>query len=305
MVLNEWIGLFGGAILLGAVHGIEPGHGWPVAASYALDKSNKWLHGFAASFLLGFGHLVSSIAMVAVFFYAKSYFNLTQINEPYVLIENFNVAGIEMLTVGGPVSLVAGALLIGLGLREYYGGGHSHDHSGDGHSHDDHDHGHSHDDHDHGEEAHLPMDMATLEGTHSNDDHNHNHGHDDHRDDGILARIKRSIPFLGGGHSHDHGDLDEAADRGLLGIAWFAFVLGFAHEEEFEIIALCAGSDYCLELMSAYAVTVIVGIVGLTLMLVAGYHSYEEKVKQYTPYLPVFSAAVLILMGFGFITGLF
>lgn len=93
-----------------------------------------------------------------------------------------------------------------------------------------------------------------------------------------------------------HDDPDEAAVRGLFGIVWFAFVLGFGHEEEFEIIALCAGSNYCLELMSVYAITVIIGIVGMTLLLIAGYQSYEEKVKQYTPYLPVFPAIVLIIM---------
>jgi hypothetical protein len=115
--------------------------------------------------------------------------------------------------------------------------------------------------------------------------------------------LKGFIPFVGG-HSRSHDAPEEAADRVLLGIAWFAFVLGFAHEEEFEIIALCAGSNHCLELMSAYALTVIVGIVGLTMLLIAGYQHSEEKVEQYTPYLPAFSAAVLI-MGFGFITGVF
>ena len=73
MLHGDAFGLLIGAVLLGAVHGIEPGHGWPVAASYALDQRNKWLSGFAASLLLGTGHLVSSIAMVAVFFYAKAY----------------------------------------------------------------------------------------------------------------------------------------------------------------------------------------------------------------------------------------
>ncbi|MFB6220500.1 MAG: hypothetical protein ABEH90_03590, partial [Halolamina sp.] len=135
-------------------------------------------------------------------------------------------------------------------------------------------------------------------------DGGHDHGEHAHRDGGRWARLKSVLPFAGG-HSHDHGDLDDAADRGLFGIAWFAFLLGFAHEEEFEIIALCAGSRYCLELMSAYALTVIVGIVGLTMLLVAGYHRYEERVERYTPYLPAFSAAVLVVMGLGFITGLF
>jgi len=80
MLHSEALGLFVGAIALGAVHGIEPGHGWPIAASYALDQTNKWIYGFAASLIIGVGHLISSIAMVGVFFSAKYYFNLTQIN---------------------------------------------------------------------------------------------------------------------------------------------------------------------------------------------------------------------------------
>ena len=258
MLHGEALGLLLGAVALGAVHGIEPGHGWPVAASYALDQTNKWVYGFAASFILGLGHLVSSIAMVAVFFYAKSYFDLTQVNEPIHLVWN--------VSLGGPISVVAGVLLIALGIRKYRHG-HSHGTHGAGHE------------HSHG--------------------HGHSHGHDD---GGFVSRLKGFVPFIGG-HSHSHDDLDDAADRGLFGIAWFAFLLGFAHEEEFEIIALCAGSDYCLELMSAYAITVIVGIVGLTMLLIAGYQNYEDRVEKYTPYLPAFSAAVLVVMGVGFIIG--
>jgi hypothetical protein len=287
MIERELFGLLAGAIALGAVHGMEPGHGWPVAASYALDQSNKWVSGIAASTILGLGHLVSSIAMVAVFFYAKSYFSLTQVNEPLI------VGGLQ---VGGPVSIVAGTLLVALGIREYVSG-HSHgvetadrsedhpqdgdhthdhgqDHTADGHEHDDHGHGHAHDGHDH---AHAT---------------------------GVRARLTQVVPFVGG-HSHDHGSLSEAADRGLVSIAWAAFLLGFAHEEEFEIIALCAGSNYCLELMSAYALTVVVGIVGLTALLLAGYERHESTVERFTPYLPAFSAAVLIVMGLGFVGGLF
>ena len=278
MLHSEALGLFVGAIALGAVHGIEPGHGWPIAASYALDQTNKWIYGFAASLIIGVGHLISSIAMVGVFFYAKDYFNLTQVNEPMTIL-----GGIQ---IGGPVSLVAGVLLIALGIREYFHG-HSHGSQGDdGHS-DHHSHDHHHDLDEHSSHSHDPD---------RSDSHDHTTG--------LITRLKGFIPFVGG-HSRSHDAPEEAADRGLLGIAWFAFVLGFAHEEEFEIIALCAGSNHCLELMSAYALTVIVGIVGLTMLLIAGYQHSEEKVEQYTPYLPAFSAAVLIIMGFGFITGVF
>ncbi len=265
MFHTESIGLLVGTIALGLFHGFEPGHGWPVAASYALDHANKWFYGLAASFILGVGHLISSIAMVAVFFYAKSYFSLTQLNQPIMFF------GVRL---GGPVSLVAGVLLIVLGIREYR---HGHPHSHNEHTHDS--HGHT--------------------DTHYDRAHEHNHTHE-----GILTRLKGFIPFVGG-HSHDHRGMGGATERGLWGIAWFAFVLGFAHEEEFEIIALCAGSNHCLELMVVYAFAVIVGIVGLTLLLIAGYERYEERTERYTEYLPLLSAVVLVVMGLGFITGVF
>jgi len=299
MIHGDAVGLLLGAVALGAVHGIEPGHGWPVAASYALDQPNKWLYGLAASLLLGVGHLVSSIAMVAVFFYAKAYFELTQVNSPITI-----AGGIE---IGGPVSLVAGVLLIALGVREYR---HGHSHGDHGHSHGDHDHadgtdGHDHADgtdteHAHGKNAEHAHDRREHDstGTHSSS------GGRNHGDGGLRSRVKRFVPFVGG-HSHDHGDRDDVADRGLWGIAWFAFLLGFAHEEEFEIIALCAGSQHCLELMSAYALTVVLGIVTVTVLLIGGYEHYEETAERYTQYLPAFSAGVLVLMGAGFITGLF
>ncbi|ESP87665.1 hypothetical protein K933_12630 [Candidatus Halobonum tyrrellensis G22] len=82
-------------------------------------------------------------------------------------------------------------------------------------------------------------------------------------------------------------------------------MLGFAHEEEFEIIALCTGSTFCLELMAAYALAVIAALVALTLPLVAGYYRFEARVEAYAGYLPLFSAAVLVVMGVGFLLGLF
>ena len=270
MLHGEAFPLLVGAVALGFIHGIEPGHGWPVAASYALDQSNKWLYGFAASSLIGVGHLISSLAMVAVFFYAKSYFQLTQVNEPVSILGG--------ISIGGPVNIVAGILLIGLGIREYR-------------------HGHIHEcdhEHTHGEQT----------GGHSSHHDNSTPPSTDSSSDGVVGWMKARLGS--GGHSHEHGTKpDTDADRGLFGIAWFAFVLGFAHEEEFEIIGLCAGSTHCLELMTVYALTVIIGIVGLTMLLIAGYQEYEDTVEQYTPYLPLFSAAVLIVMGVGFIIGLF
>jgi ABC-type nickel/cobalt efflux system permease component RcnA len=267
--LTDVPGLVVGAVALGALHGAEPGHGWPIAAAYAVDRANRWLAGAAAGLVIGGGHLVSSLAVVAVFFLLKSQLAVDW------LTEALSVGGVG---VGSPLDLVAGTLLLLLAVREYHGHGHSHDHDDD-HSHNhDHDHDHSHDDdhsHDHG---------------HSHDD-DHSHDHDDDHDHSD-------------GHSHDHVDLESAAEEGLYGIAVSAFVLGFAHEEEFEIIAICAGTSYCLSLMVVYALTVVGVITVLTLALVAGFEQFEERAERAAAYFPTLSAAVLAVMGVGFLAGL-
>jgi nickel/cobalt exporter len=242
--------VFAGAVGLGLLHGAEPGHGWPVAATYAMDRPNKWLSGLAASTVLGVGHLVSSIAVVAVFFLVKTSVGLGSLRW---------------------MDYAAGTLLILLGIREY-----RHGHS---HAHGDHspDHSHEHDDY--------------------HDGHEHSH-EDESADGGVLGRVRDVLS-----RGHDHGSLDDAADRGIWGIAATAFVLGFAHEEEFEIIALCAGSSLCLELMVSYALAVIVGIVALTLLLVAGYEHYEDRVAGLAEHFPTISAVVLVGMGVGFVAG--
>ena len=258
-----------GAIGLGLLHGAEPGHGWPVAATYALDRSNKWLSGLAASTVLGVGHLLSSLAVVGVFFLAKSYADLGSM---------------------WWLDYVAGGLLILLGIREYRHG-HSHSHGGD----DGHAHGHD------GDETHPHNHDHRGERHGHSYDHSHDHANEhDHSDEGLFARVKDALPD---GHSHDQNELEEAADRGIWSIAATAFVLGFAHEEEFEIIGLCAGSSACLELMTAYALAVVAGIVALTLLLVAGYERYEDRVSSLAEHFPTISAVVLVAMGLGFIFG--
>lgn len=85
----------------------------------------------------------------------------------------------------------------------------------------------------------------------------------------------------------------------------YFFALGFAHTEEFDIIAICTGLAYCLELMLFYAISIIVSLVGITLVLVAGYERYEDLLKRYTEYLLTVTAVILVEMGIGFIAGIF
>ena len=286
------LGVVLGVIAIGFIHGVLPDHGWPIAATYALNKQRRWLYGFLAALILGVGHLVSSVVLVLAYFWFSGFADFAD----------------------GPwLGYVAGTLLILLGIHEYRNGGHGHgledhghDHSADGHDHsaqvhDDHDHhtdgGHSEHSHhsdehrDHGEHAH-----------HSHDHEDHTHHSHDHGDRSLLERLRSALPG-GGGHQHL---TEEHAERGLAALGITALLLGFAHEEPIQILAICggAGTDLCLELMLIYSLAVIVAIILPTLLLIAGYEHHRKRIERYTPYLPTITAVVLIGMGLAFIVGI-
>ncbi|WP_247003221.1 ABC transporter permease [Halosolutus gelatinilyticus] len=265
------IGVVAGVVLIGFVHGVLPDHGWPIAATYALNRRRRWLYGVVAALVLGIGHLLSSVALVVAYVWFGAFAEFAE----------------------GPwMRYVAGVLLILLGVHEYRRGGHG-DHSHhrheperahrderghDRHSHHDH---HGHDCHEHGPQNH--------------------HVHADGADTGVLARVRSALP--GGGHHHLS---EEHAERGLAALGTTALLLGFAHEEPVQILAICggAGTDRCLELMLVYSFAVIVAIVLPTLLLLAGYERHRDRIERYTPYLPTVTAIILVGMGAAFIVGL-
>ena len=218
MIAEATLGLFLGAAGLGLLHGIEPGHGWPVAAAWALARPAHWRAGILAATTIGVGHLISSIAVVLLFFAAKEYFDLGA------------MTWIDWLA--GGLLLALAAWQVRAGLRD--------------------------------------------------GDHHHHHGH---------------------GHRHDNHE--PASTTGLWALAVFAFTLGFAHEEEFQIIALCAGSAHCMSLMLTYAVAVIAGLIALTLLLVAGMERFGHRLEHAQRTLTLVSAAILAAMGVGFLAGWF
>ncbi|SFC28316.1 hypothetical protein SAMN05444422_106208 [Halobiforma haloterrestris] len=277
------IGVVIGVIAIGFVHGVLPDHGWPIAAMYALNRNRRLLYGLLAALVLGVGHLISSVVLVAAYYGFSSFAAFAE----------------------GPwLEHVAGVLLILLGIHEYRHGGHG------GHGHDHEDYGHE--DHDHGDH----------DGEHSHGDdhtHYHRHTHDhetDHHTDGgsdaptmdtadstsrsgVLERLR--APFPGGGHQHLS---EEHAERGLAALGTTALLLGFAHEEPIQILAICVGTPFCLELMLLYSLAVIVAIVVPTLLLIAGYERHRERVERITPHLPAITAVALVGMGLAFLTGL-
>ncbi len=257
------IGVVLGVVVIGFVHGVLPDHGWPIAATYALNRQRRLFYGFVAALILGVGHLVSSVLLVLAYFWFSAFATFAE----------------------GPwMRYVAGMLLIMLGIREYRHGGHAvgeHDHE---------EHHHDEDDH-HGEDDHHDDTRAT---------HRHETRETNTSDRGVFSRLRGYLPG-GGGHQHLE---EEHAERGLYALGMTALLLGFAHEEPIQILAICVGTDLCLELMLIYSIAVIIAIIAPTLLLIAGYEHHQSRIERYTPYLPTITAIVLVAMGLAFITGI-
>ena len=217
-------GLAAAVIGIGLLHGILPDHGWPIAATYALRQRRRYLAGAIAALVIGVGHLLSSIALVLVFLLVA---------DAYALHE------------AGWLPVVAGALLVALGLWEL------------GHARRGHGHGH------------------------------HHHG------TGPLARL----------HAWAGARLGRPEDRGLGQLAVVAILLGVAHEEPIQILAICAGTTHCLSLMVIYSLAVIVALLIPTLLLIVGYQRHKAVVERYMPHLAVLTALILIAVGLWFMVG--
>lgn len=223
MPLQGPAAVYATAVSIGMLHGVEPGHGWPVAAIFALRKRHRWWYGIWAAVILGVAHLTSSFAVVAVYALANHVWDL----------DSF-----------GWMNYVAGALLLIMAVRQWRGGHHHHHHHA----------GH----------------------------HHHNHG-----------------------HHQDHGDEEGRSVGSLLGLAVFAFALGFVHEEEFAIIALAAGKADPWLVMGVYAVAVALSLVILTCLAIATLNRFEKKLHRYEHHLPKISATILGLMGVAYLSGVF
>ena len=82
----------------------------------------------------------------------------------------------------------------------------------------------------------------------------------------------------------------------LWGLASFAFILGFAQVEEFAILALVAGGVNAWILMLSYGVSVLVGLVVVTIVSVKIYKHLQPKLMHYERYVPKIGAAILVAM---------
>ncbi len=216
-----------GVVMIGFLHGLEPGHGWPIAVLYSMKKRNAVFSATVSSGIIGMAHLVSSVAVVVAYIMLKDWLD-------------FEAPWIKYLAAGLLLILAYRMFREKVdGLEKQHG--------------------------------HIHENQPEVE-------HEHEHEHPGQ-----------------GGHIHWHRHVTGIA-LSLWGIASFAFILGFAHEEEFALLALVAGGANAWILMLSYGISVLLGLIAVTLVGVKIYKHLQPKVTRYERYIPKIGAAVLLAM---------
>lgn len=126
------------------------------------------------------------------------------------------------------------------------------------------------------------------------DDLERQHGHNHPGNPEIEHEHEHEHPNQGL-HTHRHKH-KAAVALSLLGLASFAFILGFAHEEEIALLALVAGGLNAWILMVAYGVSVLLGLMVATIAGVKLYKQFQPKLSRYEKYIPKIGAGLLVVM---------
>jgi nickel/cobalt exporter len=224
-----------GVVAIGLLHGLEPGHGWPIALLYAAKTSKPTFYAFISSGIISFFHFVSSITVVVIYVVASSLINFTSPILRYIAFVALVLLAIKLFTEKVESELES--------QHEHF-----HDNAGEV-------------------------------------EHEHEHEHPE-----------------AGFHTHLHVH-PKRINLSLWKIASCAFFLGFAHEEEFALLALVVGGVNPLLLMAAYGLAVTAGLIGVTILGVKMYEKVKTKISRYEKYIPKISGVILLVLAFGLLFG--
>ena len=213
-----------GVIAIGLLHGLEPGHGWPIALLYSVRTGRPTFYAFVSSGIISFFHFVSSIAVVLFYFVASSFVDFTSPILKYVAFVVLVVLAVKLIL----------------------------EKTDDQH-------------------IHLHDNATDME-------HEHEHEHPET-----------------GFHIHTHCQTKRAV-LSLRKIASCAFFLGFAHEEEFALLALAVGGVSPLLLMSTYGLSMTASLVAVTVLGIKMYERVKGKIYKYEKYIPKASGVILLLL---------
>lgn len=219
-----------GVIIIGLLHGLEPGHGWPIAFLYSIRQEKPYRQAFITSIILAVCHFVSSITAALFFVIASQFFDASTIW----------------------LKIMAIVLLLILAVRFW---------------------------------REKTEDLLNTE-----EQHEHLHGNKE-----PIQHSHEHTHLDGETHMHLHDHVKGFAIT-LTGLAGYGFLLGFAHEEEFALLALAMGGINPWALMTIYGICVSVSLVGITLLSVKIYSFLAPWIKQRMKYIPKISAITLLIL---------
>lgn len=271
-VANPWTYL-PAAVLLGALHALEPGHSKSLMVAFIVAVKGTRAQAAVLGVSAAVGHTIVVWAL-AVLGLALGDRLIVETAEPWLL-------------------LISGVLILGLSLRVFSllgeMGGHVHGHDHD-HGHDQthgHDHGHDHD-HDHGHD-HGP-----------GHDHDHRHDHaEGEAGDAHAAAHARDIVrrFGGGGH------------LSMLDIAWFGFTGGLLPcPSAIAVLLICLQMRQLtlgLGMVAAFSLGLAATMVAVGLIAATGAGALRRRfagMAAWGPRLPWISASLVGMIGMVFVT---
>ncbi|MGB9915468.1 MAG: nickel/cobalt transporter [Candidatus Bathyarchaeales archaeon] len=224
-----------GVVAIGLLHGLEPGHGWPIALLYSARTTKPAFYALVSSSIISFFHFISSITVIIIYVAASALINFTSPILKYI----------------------AFVALVLLAVKFF------------------------------------------MEKTESELESQHWHFHDNTED--IEHEHEHEHPDIGW-HIHPHFH-PKRMNLSLWKIASCAFFLGFAHEEEFALLALAMGGVNPLFMMVAYGLSVTAGLIGVTILGIKMYEKVKARISKYEKYFPKVSGAVLLVLAFWLLAG--
>jgi nickel/cobalt exporter len=250
---DPWVlaSALGIAFFLGAAHALTPGHGKTVVAAYLVGSRGRIADAIYLGAAVTATHTASVFVLGIITLYASTRVDLDRIF-PYL-------------------SLLSGALVLGIGGWLLWQRSLGHDH----HHH--HHHGHSHD-HDHSH------DHGNSHGHDQGHSHTHDHSHDH-------------------GHSHGHSDTHSHEPDSRKGLLWLGISGGMVPCPEALVVLMLSISLQRLVLGLSLLVAFTLGLAAVLIaigcaMVMAG--PAMRKVTGESPWtkrLPVISAAVVTAVG--------
>ena len=167
---NPWMFL-GAALLLGALHGLEPGHSKGIMTAFMIGTRGTYGQAVVLALCATLSHTAVVWILAVPASYGGAWWSDVQI-APYLNL----ISGIVVLCLAWWM------------LRRFNRAHHAHDHH---HHHDHEDHGHDHH-HDHGHDHHNDHGHAHDSGhSHGNEHHHHHHhGHEEPSGDGLAAVLE-------------------------------------------------------------------------------------------------------------------